>query len=92
MNAGGKGIKIQLAGRSRRIGNGSSREADCRLDAAVDFAGENRLRVYVEAKTAQGHIGIQVWVNQGTYEGDMTDGVDAEAGQAPKKPKRSYKR
>jgi hypothetical protein len=43
------------------------------------------------APTPQGNIGIQVWVNQGMYEEDG-DGADAQEGQAPKKPKRSYKR
>ena len=42
--------------------------------------------------TAQGHIGVQVWINQGMYSEDETDGADAQAGQAPKKPKRTYKR
>ena len=46
---------------------------------------------FTEAKTPQGHIGVQVWVHQGMYEGD-SDGADAEEGQAPKKPKRAYKR
>ena len=41
---------------------------------------------------AQGHIGVQVWVNQGTYSESEVDGTDAQAGQASKKPKRSYKR
>ena len=47
-----------------------------------------------QAKTAQGHIGIKVWVNQGDYlklEGG-TDGHDAQASQVPKKPKRPRKR
>ena len=55
------------------------------LRAKIDYG-------FTEAKTAQGHIGVQVWVNQGMYEGDASDGPDAEASQAPKKPKRSYKR
>jgi len=46
---------------------------------------------FCEAPTAQGHIGVQVWVNQGMYE-ETGDGADAQEGQAPKKPKRSYKR
>jgi small subunit ribosomal protein S3 len=54
------------------------------LRAKIDYG-------FTEAKTPQGHIGVQVWVNQGMYEGE-SDGVDAEAGQAPKKPKRTYKR
>lgn len=91
MDAGAKGIKIQLAGRL-----GGSEMARCEkqnagsiplstLRAKIDYG-------FTEASTAQGNIGVQVWVNQGTYEGESTDGADAQAGQAPKKPKRAYKR
>ena len=45
-----------------------------------------------EAMTPQGHIGVQVWINQGTYDGDSSDGADAQKGQTSKGPKRSYKR
>jgi small subunit ribosomal protein S3 len=90
MEAGAKGIKIQLAGRL-----GGSEMARCEksnagslplstLRAKIDYG-------FTEAKTAQGNIGIQVWVNQGVYE-EPTDGADAQEGQAPKKPKRAYKR
>ena len=54
------------------------------LRAKIDYG-------FCEAPTAQGNIGVQVWVNQGTYE-ESGDGADAQEGQAPKKPKRSYKR
>ncbi|MFN9248133.1 MAG: 30S ribosomal protein S3, partial [Planctomycetota bacterium] len=54
------------------------------LRAKIDYG-------FSEAMTAQGHIGVQVWINQGTY-GDETDGVDAQAGQTSKGPKRSFKR
>ena len=55
------------------------------LRAKIDYG-------FAESKTAQGHIGVQVWINQGMYEGDVSDGDDAEEGQASKKPKRTYKR
>ena len=55
------------------------------LRAKIDYG-------FAESQTAQGAIGVQVWVNQGMYEGDVTDGVNAEASQASKKPKRTYKR
>ncbi len=90
MEAGAKGIKIQLAGRlggaemARREKQISGSIPLSTLRAKIDYG-------FVEAKTAQGHIGVQVWINQGMYEDD-SDGVDAEEGQAPKKPKRSYKR
>lgn len=90
MEAGAKGIKIQLSGRL-----GGAEMARCEkqsvgsiplstLRAKIDYG-------FTEAKTAQGHIGVQVWVNQGMYEDD-TDGADAKEGQASKKSKRTYKR
>ena len=55
------------------------------LRAKIDYG-------FAEASTAQGNIGVQVWVNQGMFEGDASDGPDAQASEAPKKPKRTYKR
>ena len=91
MEAGAKGIKIQLAGRL-----GGAEMARCEkanagslplstLRAKIDYG-------FTEAMTAQGHIGVQVWINQGMYQEETTDGADAQEGQAPKKPKRTYKR
>ncbi len=91
MEAGAKGIKIQLAGRlggsemARREKQISGSIPLSTLRAKIDYG-------FTEAKIAQGHIGIQVWINQGMYSEEETDGVDAQAGQAPKKPKRAYKR
>ncbi len=91
MEAGAKGIKIQLSGRlggaemSRREKQIAGSLPLSTLRAKIDYG-------FSEAMTAQGHIGVQVWVNQGIYEGDVSDGADAEAGKAPKKPKRTYKR
>ena len=91
MEAGAKGIKIQLSGRlggsemSRREKQIAGSLPLSTLMAKIDYG-------FAEAKTAQGPIGVQVWVNQGMYEGDESDGVDAEASKAPKKPKRTYKR
>jgi small subunit ribosomal protein S3 len=91
MEAGAKGIKIQLAGRlggsemARREKAISGSIPLSTLRAKIDYG-------FTEAMTPQGHIGVQVWVNQGMYQEDETDGVDAQEGQAPKKPKRTYKR
>ncbi len=90
MEAGAKGIKVQLAGRlggsemARREKQIAGSMPLSTLRAKIDYG-------FVEAMTAQGHIGIQVWINQGEFE-DQTDGADAQEGQAPKKPKRTYKR
>ena len=91
MDAGARGVKIQLAGRL-----GGAEMARCEkasagslplstLRAKIDYG-------FTEASTAQGNIGVQVWVNQGMHEGGATDGPDAQASEAPKKPKRTYKR
>jgi small subunit ribosomal protein S3 len=90
MDAGAKGIKIQLAG--RLAGSEMARREKAiagsiplsTLRAKIDYG-------FTEAMTAQGHIGVQVWINQGMY-GGVEDGADAQAGEAPKKPKRAYKR
>jgi len=91
MEAGAKGIKIQLAGRlggsemARREKSNAGSIPLSTLRAKIDYG-------FTEAMTAQGHIGVQVWVNQGMYHEDESDGADAQEGQAPKKPKRTYKR
>jgi small subunit ribosomal protein S3 len=93
MDGGAKGVKIQLSGRL-----GGSEMSRCEkassgsiplstLRAKVDYG-------FAEAKTAQGHIGVKVWVHQGDYlkMEAGTDGPDAQASQVPKKPKRPRKR
>lgn len=93
MEAGAKGIKIQLSGRlggaemSRCEKQNAGSIPLSTLRAKIDYG-------FAEAKTAQGHIGVQVWVNQGMYHEDQEtlDGPDAQESQAPKKPKRAYKR
>jgi len=91
MEAGAKGIKIQLAGRlggaemARREKQISGSIPLSTLRAKIDYG-------FSEAKIAQGHIGIQVWINQGMYSEEEIDGVDAQTSQASKKPKRTYKR
>ena len=91
MEAGAKGIKIQLSGRlggaemSRREKQIAGSIPLSTLRAKIDYG-------FAEALIAQGHIGVQVWINQGTYSEDENDGADAKTGQAPKKPKRTYKR
>jgi small subunit ribosomal protein S3 len=90
MEAGAKGIKVQLAGRlggaemARREKAIAGSMPLSTLRAKIDYG-------ITEAKTPQGHIGVQVWINQGMYE-DQAHGDDAQEGQVPKKPKRTYKR
>ncbi len=92
MDAGAKGIKVQLAGRlggaemARREKQISGSIPLSTLRANIDYG-------FTEAKTAQGHIGVQVWIQPRLRTREYaSDGADAEAGKAPKKPKRAYKR
>ena len=91
MEAGAKGIKIQLAGRlggsemARREKQISGSIPLSTLRAKIDYG-------FTEAKIAQGHIGIQVWINQGMYEEEGVDGMDAPAGPTARKPRKSFKR
>jgi small subunit ribosomal protein S3 len=90
MEAGAKGIKIQLAG---RLGGSEMARREKAIAGSIPLS-TLRAKIdygFAEAMTAQGHIGVQVWVNQGVY-GGADDGADAQEGQAPKKPKRAYKR
>jgi small subunit ribosomal protein S3 len=86
MDAGAKGVKVLLSGRlggaemSRSEGANAGSIPLSTLRAKVDYG-------FTEAKTAQGHIGVKVWVNQGDYlKGDGTD--EAQAGSPVRKPKR----
>jgi small subunit ribosomal protein S3 len=91
MEAGAKGIKIQLAG---RLGGSEMARREKQIAGAMPLS-TLRAKIdygFSEARIAQGHIGIQVWINLGTYSEDEIDGADAKTGQAPKKPKRTYKR
>ena len=86
MEAGAKGIKIQLAGRlggaemARREKSIAGSIPLSTLRAKIDYG-------FTEAMTAQGHIGVQVWVNQGMYQRTQTDGADAQDGSSTEKAK-----
>src|SRR5208283_1864286 len=91
MEAGAKGIKIQLSGRlggaemSRREKQIAGSIPLSTLRAKIDYG-------FAEALIAQGHIGIQVWINLGTFSEEDINGANAKTGEAPKKPKKTYKR
>jgi small subunit ribosomal protein S3 len=90
MEAGAKGIKVQLSG---RLGGAEMARQEKQIAGSMPLS-TLRAKIdygFVEAATPQGNIGVQVWINQGMYE-DQVDGADAQEGQAPKKPKRTYKR
>jgi small subunit ribosomal protein S3 len=91
MDSGAKGIKIRLAG---RLGGAEMARVEKQIAGSIPLS-TLRAKIdygFTEAATPQGNIGVQVWINQGMHEGDTSDGANAEAGQAPKKPKRTFKR
>ncbi|MDR3111137.1 MAG: 30S ribosomal protein S3 [Planctomycetaceae bacterium] len=72
MEAGAKGIKIQLSG---RLGGAEMARCEKQIAGSIPLS-TLRTKIdygFVEAKIAQGHIGIQVWVNQGEYSDESTD-------------------
>jgi len=85
MEAGARGVRIQLAGRLG--GSEMARTESCMagsiplstLRAKVEFG-------FTEAHTAQGNIGIKVWINNGDYlDPEVSDAVNAQASKVPKK-------
>ena len=93
MDAGAKGVKIQLSG---RLGGAEMSRTEKSMKGSIPLS-TLRSKVdygFAEAKTNQGHIGVKVWIHQGDYlkMEAGTDGHDAQAGQVPQKPKRSRKR
>ena len=91
MEKGAKGVKIQLSG---RLGGAEMARCEKQAEGSIPLS---TLRAKIdygfhEAKIAQGHIGIQVWINQGEYSEDDNNGQNAETSQASKNSKRAYKR
>ena len=91
METGVAGCRIELSG---RLGGAEMRRKEKATRGSVPLSTLRRNVNYgfTVARTAQGVIGVKVWVDQGDYEEGNTDGADAQAGQASKGAKRSYKR
>jgi small subunit ribosomal protein S3 len=90
MEAGAKGVRIQLAG---RLGGAEMARTESNMAGSIPLS-TLRARIeygFAEAKTAQGHIGIKVWINNGEYGKESDDAAHAQAGKVSKKPARSRK-
>jgi small subunit ribosomal protein S3 len=93
MENGAQGVKVQMSGRLG--GSEMARQEKSMLGsiplstlrAKIDYG-------FTEAKTAQGHIGIKVWINNGEYTNseEDSDAAHAQAGKVPKKSARQSKR
>ena len=93
MENGAKGIRLQLSG---RLGGSEMARCEKSMEGSIPLS-TLRAKVeygFTEASTAQGNIGIKVWINNGDYltPEEPGDGHDAQARQVPKKPARYGKR
>src|SRR5947199_2721709 len=86
MEAGAKGVRIQMAGRlagsemARTESNMAGSIPLSTLRAKIEYG-------FAEARTAQGHIGIKVWINNGDYLNSEDSGEPAST-QGSKSPGR----
>ncbi|MBV9123395.1 MAG: 30S ribosomal protein S3 [Planctomycetes bacterium] len=93
MEAGAKGVRVQLSG---RLGGAEMARQETNMAGSIPLS-TLRAKVeygFAEAKTAQGHIGVKVWINNGDYLSpeENTDAAHAQAGKVSKKPTRQGKR
>src|SRR5262245_26069223 len=93
MESGAKGIRIQMAG---RLGGAEMARTEKGMAGSIPLS-TLRARIeygFAEAKTAQGHIGIKVWINNGDYltGEDPQNAPHAQAGKIQKKSARQAKR
>src|SRR6516225_8910898 len=93
MEAGAKGVRLQLSG---RLGGAEMARQESAMAGSIPLS-TLRARVefgFAEASTAQGNIGIKVWINNGDYleESDSSNAPNAQTGKIPKKPTRQGKR
>jgi small subunit ribosomal protein S3 len=92
MSSGVLGVKIQMSG---RLGGAemSRREKASRGSIPLSTLRRHIDYGFASSKTGQGIIGVKVWIDLGDYSNEETaDGAHAKAGQASKKPKKTYKR
>jgi small subunit ribosomal protein S3 len=93
MENGARGVKVQMSG---RLGGAEMARQEKQMLGSIPLS-TLRARIeygFTEAHTAQGNIGIKVWINNGEYqsteEGD--NAAHAQAGKVPKKSTRQSKR
>jgi small subunit ribosomal protein S3 len=92
MEAGARGVRIQLSG---RLGGAEMARQESNMAGSIPLS-TLRARVeygFAEASTAQGNIGVKVWINNGDYlDEETSDAAHAQAGKVSKKPARQGKR
>lgn len=93
MESGAKGVRLQLSG---RLGGAEMARQESSMLGSIPLS-TLRAKIdygFAEAKTAQGHIGIKVWINNGDFldAEESTDGANAQTGKVQKKSARQSKR
>jgi small subunit ribosomal protein S3 len=93
MEAGAKGVKIQLGG---RLGGAEMARSEKAMQGSIPLS-TLRAKIeygFTEAKTAQGNIGIKVRINNGDYldPEENSDAANAQASKVQKKPAGKGKR
>jgi small subunit ribosomal protein S3 len=93
MEAGAKGVRLQLSG---RLGGAEMARQETQMQGSLPLS-TLRAKVefgFAEASTAQGNIGIKVWINNGDYldPEEAPNAANAQAGKVSKKPARQSKR
>ena len=93
MEGGAKGIKLQLSG---RLGGAEMARVEKAMEGSIPLS---TLRAnidygFAEASTAQGNIGIKVWINNGDFldSQEVGNAPDAQAGKISKKSAGKSKR
>lgn len=92
MEAGAYGVKIQLSG---RLGGAEMSRCEKASRGSIPLSTLQRHVAYgfTISQTTMGTIGVKVWIDLGNYSDEESgNGSNAPAGEASKKPKRSYKR
>jgi small subunit ribosomal protein S3 len=93
MEAGAKGVRMQLSG---RLGGAEMSRCETAMQGSIPLS-TLRAKIdygFIEAKTAQGHIGIKVWINTGDFLDDEGDdnAANAQKSKVSKKPARKSQR
>jgi small subunit ribosomal protein S3 len=93
MESSAKGIKVQMSG---RLGGAEMARQETGMLGSIPLS-TLRAKIdygFTEAKTAQGHVGVKVWINNGEYATSEEDAnaADAQTGKVSKKPARQGKR
>ena len=85
------GIKLELSG---RLGGAEMSRKEKASMGSIPLSTLQRHIDYgfAKAQTAQGIIGVKVWLDLGLYSEEKTDGLNAKTSKAPQGAKKTYKR